>query len=103
MAFLTIKRYPQWVATVRTGFGLSARLPGGSDRMPQVATTGLHKGSISCTPRRQRTYARRRSCSRFDPFPSCEVVIYAPLSAANRGVAGARDASLGVARVVSSE
>lgn len=50
MAFLTMERLRQLVATDSNGF----RLYGGfraqpiCDRLPQVATTGLHKGSILC-------------------------------------------------------
>jgi hypothetical protein len=45
-----MRSFPQPVATHGNGFGLFGRSSAGAicDRLPPVATTGLHKGSIHC-------------------------------------------------------
>jgi hypothetical protein len=47
---LTMRSFRQPVATDGNGFGLFGRSSAGAicDRLPRVATTGLHKGSIVC-------------------------------------------------------
>src|SRR5437762_13695809 len=65
-----MERLRQLVATDGNGFRLSEPFSARPVcyRLPPVATTGLHKGSILCSLLRQQSSSRRRCPSSLGPF-----------------------------------